>query len=335
MKPLLTGALLDGRYRLERMIARGGMSEVWSARHSLLDRRVAVKFITVDSAAARALVLDEARLLATLRHPAIVTVYDCGVHEESVPYLVMELVSGRTLRQQLEQRGPLDARHAASLVAWVARGAHAAHEAHVIHRDIKPDNILLDDPSSLDHAAAKLVDFGISQRAERTSAALRFSGTPAYMAPEQIRGEPADRLVDVWALGVTLYELVQGSPPFGDQNVTDTMTAALDGVIPYPRAAKGVDGALWRIITDALRVDRALRTPSALALADSLEQWLDRRRRAIETSPTLRHVQSSAASSTDASNTHTISNTPHLSVTASDASTPTLDQLILERLTKS
>lgn len=271
MRPLVVGTELEGRYKLERLLARGGMSEVWIARHRLLDRRVAIKFMRIAGDTARAHLLDEGRILASLRHPGIVEVFDCGLLDESTPYLVTELIDGESLRERLQRTGSLSAHDAVRLLLPVMRGAHAAHERGVVHRDVKPENILCERGDAL---RVKLIDFGISRWENGPSSPMDLSGTPAYMAPEQVRGERCDRRTDVWALGVTLYELLTASVPFNGRDVSETMALVLEGTVAFPRRARQLDGALWRSLMTALRVDPAQRFATVEQFALALEQWL-------------------------------------------------------------
>ncbi|MFO0559145.1 MAG: serine/threonine-protein kinase [Polyangiales bacterium] len=309
----VAGTQVDGRYTLERMLARGGMSDVWIARHRLLDRRVAMKFMRVASDEARDALLDEAKILASLRHPGIVEVFDCGLHESDTPYLVMELIEAESLRERLTREGPMPARAAVKLVLPVVRGAHAAHERSVIHRDIKPENILCTSGAA---PSVKLIDFGIARVATTAAAPFSASGTPAYMAPEQVRGEPCDRRSDVWALAVTLYELLSGAPPFDGVDITETLSSVLVGHVGYPRRARELDGALWKILMTALRVDPSQRFETAERFAIALEQWLEGRDGArAESRPTPRAPVSVARADTE--------------------SVPSLDALIREKLSGS
>jgi serine/threonine protein kinase len=314
MTLLVAGVELDQRYRLERPLATGGMSELWIARHLLLDRRVALKFVRIDGDEASKLLLSEARILASLRHAAIVDVYDCGLLDGRVPYLVMEYIEAETMRERLQRARQLAAADAVEAIIGLCRGVHAAHERGVIHRDIKPENIMcVGGPRS---NAVKLIDFGIASCRLHSRGPVSLSGTPAYMAPEQIRGDAADARVDVWALGVTLYELLAGAPAFEGGEVAETLLLATRGVVAFPRAAIGLDGALWRVLMGALRVEPARRWQSAAAPGDELEQWLrSRGERATE-----RAI--SARPATDTSE-------------RAAKSEPTLDELIRKKLSSS
>lgn len=334
MNVLVAGVVLDGRYRLERLVARGGMSEIWRARHKLLDRPVALKFVRVDGDDARRLLIEEARILAALRDPAIVEVYDCGLLDGDLPYLAMEYIDAPTLRAALDAQGSLAIDEAVAVISSIARGVHAAHERGIVHRDIKPENILYA-PDGAAGPAVKLIDFGISHRTDDARRVGSISGTPAYMAPEQIRGERADRAVDVWALGVTLYELVAGAVPFEGPNVSATLNAALEGHIPFPRQARGLDGALWRTITDCLRVDLKRRTQTALALAEALDRRATTAR-ARESRPTMRSpdVARRASRAREEAPTQSSSAARTEPSAVTQESDSSLDQLLLERLSR-
>ena len=204
--------LLDDRYEVGDVIGRGGMGQVHKAHDLRLHRDVAVKFLRADLAAqpdARKRFDDEARNAARLTHPNVVLVLDTGEHD-GTPYLVMECLPGRTLKDELAE-GPMPP----ARVTWIARdvlaGLAAAHEIGIVHRDVAPRNILLTETGR-----AKIADFGIAKAAESQSITVvgQVLGTPAYVAPERLRGEPATAAADVYGLGATLYEAVSGSPPF-------------------------------------------------------------------------------------------------------------------------
>jgi serine/threonine-protein kinase len=211
-------SLVDDRYEVGEVIGRGGMGQVHKAHDRRLHRDVAIKFLRADLAAqpaARQRFEDEARSAARLTHPNVVLVLDSGEHE-GTPYLVMECLPGHTLRDELRD-GPLDP----ARVTWIARdvlaGLAAAHEIGIVHRDVSPGNILLTETGR-----AKIGDFGIAKAAESQTVTVvgQVLGTPAYVAPERLRGEPATPASDVYGLGATLYEAVSGAPPFtGDSAI--------------------------------------------------------------------------------------------------------------------
>ncbi|GAA1886520.1 serine/threonine-protein kinase [Asanoa iriomotensis] len=205
------GTRLDGRYRLERRIAVGGAAEVWRGRDETLGRTVAVKVILTDGGAS--LVRAEARAVAALAHPNIAEVFDVGVWKTpqgpSLPYLVMEFADGRTLAQHL-RTGPLDWRIGVRVCAEVSAGLAAAHVADLVHRDVKPANVILTP------YGAKVLDFGISVTAGSSDrlADGTILGTPAFMAPERFHGAPAAPATDMYALGVLLFLCLAGRLPF-------------------------------------------------------------------------------------------------------------------------
>ena len=206
-----TSVLVAGRYRLEARIAAGGMGEVWRGTDDVLGRPVAVKMLRGQYAQhpqALARFRAEAQHASALSHPGIAQVYDYG--EAGAPYLVMELVDGPSLAQVLEH-GPLDPGRAMDVVAQAAAGLQAAHRAGLVHRDIKPGNLLLDQGGQV-----KITDFGICHAAG--SAPLTGTGTllgtPAYLAPERVAGQAATPASDLYSLGVVAWECLAGTPPF-------------------------------------------------------------------------------------------------------------------------
>ena len=205
--------MIAGRYRLEKEIGRGGAGVVHLAYDELLDRRVAVKRIgllpgTTDDDVVRA--QREARLAAGTNHPNVVSIFDL-VKDEDCFWLVMEHVDGRTLSELIAAEGPLPERRAAAILAQAADALVQAGTAGVVHRDVKPSNIIL---SGADHA--KLGDFGIARSASDTALTQTglITGSPAYIAPEVASGAPASAASDVWSLGATLFHAVVGTPPY-------------------------------------------------------------------------------------------------------------------------
>lgn len=258
--------VIDGRYELGAVIGRGAMGEVRSGRDVRLGREVAVKFLRPDLAAAadvRSRFEDEARAAARLSHSAIVTVFDSG-EWEGVPYLVMECLPGRTLADELAD-GPLAAERVRAIGVEVAGALATAHDLGVIHRDVKPGNILL-----TDSGAVKLADFGIAKSTEALDLTLTgmIVGTPAYLAPERLAGEPATARSDVYSLGVVLYEALTGEKPFrGDTPIA--LAHAIHSTLPQPVASRlpGTDPALASAIDRAMAKDPAHRPTSAADLA--------------------------------------------------------------------
>ncbi len=271
------GLVLDGRYRLTRPLAEGGMGAVWVGHQIALEREVAVKLLRVGTGPLRARLRREALALAAVHHPSVVQVFDYGETAEGSPYLVMELVRGEPLGARIQKSGPLPAPDAVSLVLPLLDGLAAAHRAGVVHRDIKPDNVVI--AAGPSGPQPKLLDFGIARMDRGEEARLTadggFIGTPAYMAPEQVKGLVIDERVDVWGIGTVLYEMIAGRAPFGIEEVVAVIRRVLDDPPPYPRDARGLDGKLWGVLMDALRKDPGERTPSALALRTALSNWLE------------------------------------------------------------
>ncbi|MBV8160218.1 MAG: serine/threonine protein kinase [Acidimicrobiia bacterium] len=216
---IVAETILAGRYRLVRLIDRGGMAEVWEGKDEILDRPVAIKVLhprlAGDDEFEERFRL-EAVAAARLAHPNVVGTFDTGI-DGGMSYIVMELVVGRTLRTMLRDEGPLPVAKAVAVAAAVADALHYAHQAGIVHRDVKPANVLI----GLD-GRVKVTDFGIAKAADErdlteTGALL---GTAKYLAPEHVAGQPQDRRSDVYGLGVVLYEMLSGRPPFtGDTDM--------------------------------------------------------------------------------------------------------------------
>ncbi|HWN73396.1 MAG TPA: protein kinase [Solirubrobacterales bacterium] len=209
----MIGTVLSGRYKLEAKLGSGGMSTVYLARDTTLDRPVAVKVMhreMSEQADQLERFRQEARAVAKLSHPNVVAVIDAG-EDGGHPYIVFEYVEGETLKQRINRVGALDAQEALAYAIEVARGLTVAHARNMVHRDIKPQNVLIDA-----EGRAKLTDFGISRQLEQDgmTATGRVLGTTDYVAPEQAMGHPVDQRSDVYSLGVVLYEMLTGQVPF-------------------------------------------------------------------------------------------------------------------------
>ena len=250
--------LLAGRYRLLAVIGRGGMGAVWRARDELLNRDVAIKEIVwpaqldaEEREMARRRAVREAQMAARVRHPNVVGVYDI-IEEGDRPSIVMELVPFRSLRDAVAEDGPMTPAEAARVGLSVLAALRAVHEVSVVHRDVKPANILLGPDGRV-----VLADFGIAKAAD--SPALTISGvllgSPSYLAPERARGGRAGAAADMWALGASLFAAVEGRPPFERDGVLASLTAVVaDELEPSPHA-----GPLWPVIEGLLRKDPAAR----------------------------------------------------------------------------
>jgi eukaryotic-like serine/threonine-protein kinase len=209
----MIGTVLSGRYKLEAKLGSGGMSTVYLARDTTLDRQVAVKVLHREMSEQEDQLQrfrQEARAVAKLSHPNVVAVIDAG-EDGGHPYIVFEYVEGETLKQRISRLGALDPQEALAYAIEIARGLTVAHNRRMIHRDIKPQNVLIDA-----EGRAKLTDFGISRQLEQDgmTATGRVLGTTDYVAPEQAMGHAVDQRSDIYSLGVVLFEMLVGQVPF-------------------------------------------------------------------------------------------------------------------------
>jgi eukaryotic-like serine/threonine-protein kinase len=274
MHPLAdTGRVIAGRYRLQAPIGRGAMGVVWRARDQLLDRDVAVKEVQIaetltdaERANAYQRTLREAKTAARLNHPAVVTVYDV-CEDEGRPWIVMQLVSAQSLDQVLAASGPLSPRRAAEVARQLLSALSVAHAAGVMHRDVKPSNVLLGNDDR-----AVLTDFGIAtfQGDPKLTQTGMVMGSPGFTAPERIRGEDASPASDLWSLGATLFAAVEGHGPFEKRGgAITTMSAIINEDAPEAPTA----GALGPVIAALLRREPADR-PDASAAARMINDVL-------------------------------------------------------------
>lgn len=259
------GRVLAERYRLLERIDEGGAGEVWRARDLRLERDVAVKLLgTAADEAFRERFTEEARRAATISHPNVVTVFDEG-QDGPDAFMVMEHVRGRTLRDLVAERGALAPMEAARIVAQVADALDAAHAAGVIHCDVKPANVILDE-----RGTAKLTDFGIA-RAARGPAEHDLIATPRYIAPERIEGKAPTPASDVYGLGLVAYELFAGRPPFDGLDTDDLLRERLEGPPPSLRRERpGTPADIDLVVAKALARDPDRRYRSAGAFARDL-----------------------------------------------------------------
>ena len=269
--------LMDfGDYELLEQIGRGGQGVVFRARQKSLNRTVALKVINLGQWASKAHLKRfrlEAEAAARLEHPGIVPIHEVGERDGSC-YFSMKFVEGGQL-DEVVKRTPMPIRRAVELIAKVARTVHYAHEHGILHRDIKPGNILLDA-----EAEPHLTDFGLARLVESESSVtqtLDVLGTPSYMAPEQAVGNNAavSSATDVYGLGAVLYQLLTGQPPFAGGTTYETIKLLLDTEPRQPRSLNSkIDSDLSTICLKCLEKDPKRRYPSALALAEDLERWL-------------------------------------------------------------
>jgi serine/threonine protein kinase len=272
----MQGLLLAGRYRLVETIGSGGMGRVWRAHDEVLHRVVAVKELTAalyvaesDRAPMLARTRAEARAAARINHPAVVTVHDVLDHDNR-PWIVMELVEGNSLADEVKEKGRVEPAEAARIGLWVLRALRAAHAAGVLHRDVKPGNVLL----AADRRVL-LTDFGIAQVEGDTTITRtgEIVGSVDYLAPERVRGYEFGPSSDLWALGATLYTAVEGRSAFRRTTPLTTMRAVVEDE-PEPSAYAG---PLGPVIASLLRKDPALR-PSAEEAEQMLAEAAEGRR---------------------------------------------------------
>lgn len=234
-KDPLEGATVDGRYVVHSRLARGGMSTVYLATDRRLDRRVALKVLYPHLAEEPGFIdrfEQEAKSAARLSHPHVVGVLDQGVDDldgQDVAYLVMEFVQGRTLRDLLRDRGRLTPRHALDLLDAVVEGLAAAHDAGLIHRDVKPENVLLSDTGQV-----KIADFGLARAVSASTGTATLVGTVAYLSPELVLGRPAEAQSDIYSTGVLLFELLTGRQPFTGETPIQVAIQHAQADVPAP-----------------------------------------------------------------------------------------------------
>jgi serine/threonine-protein kinase len=274
------GALLANRYRVEKLISRGGMGAVFQATQLGLDRAVAVKMLLPmlsRDEKVKERFRREARSVASLNHPNIIQIYDYGISDHG-PYIVMEYLRGKSLRQILKQ-GPLSIAHSVDVIEQVCSALATAHTAGVIHRDLKPDNIIIEDQAD-GQGHVKVLDFGIAkireaqaEEADTNLTGANIIGSPAYMSPEQSMGAELDARSDLYSLGIVLYEMLTGATPFGKAAPPQML---MHQVHTAPRPLSELRGevsdSIEIVVMKALAKERDQRFGSAVEFTQALNE---------------------------------------------------------------
>jgi serine/threonine protein kinase len=274
------GAVLGGKYRLSKLLGRGGVGEVYEATHDVIGLRVAVKLIRYEYAGnseLNARFLQEARAAAAVGHPGIVQVHDVGTSPDGRTYLVMEYLEGEDLEKVLARQRQLPVGEIAAVLIDALDALSAAHAKGIIHRDMKPENVFLV-PGRKGDRVVKLLDFGIARLADEAEATIRLTrpgsvmGTPYYMSPEQARGDQnVDSGVDIYAVGVMLYEALTGQLPFSGSSYNEVLSKVLAQPFPSVRVLRpDVPEEIERIIFKACARQRSDRYADALDFGDAL-----------------------------------------------------------------
>jgi eukaryotic-like serine/threonine-protein kinase len=265
--------VLANRYEIDAVLGQGGMAKVFKGTDRVLGRTVAVKVLSPQFAGDHQFVSRfrrEAQAAAALNHPNIVSVFDTG-DQGDVHFIVMEYVEGRTLRDAIRQEGPILPERAVEITEEVARALAAAHEAGLVHRDVKPGNIML----TSDGSDAKVMDFGIARTTTgdtltQTAAVL---GTASYLSPEQAQGQPVDARTDIYSLGCVLYEMLTGRPPFtGDSPVSIAYKHVRENPVPPSRLNDDVTQSLEAVVMKMLAKNPTNRYQTAAELLEDLER---------------------------------------------------------------
>lgn len=273
---LFLGTTIDGRYRIDNKLGSGGMGVIYRARRLRIGDDVAIKILHADQVVvpdAAERFRREAQSAARLKHPNAVSVYDFGVTDGGLFYLVMGLVEGESIRDVIKQHGPFAPRLAAEVIEQVCAALDEAHRHQIIHRDIKPDNIMM--KTSVEGLRVKVLDFGIAKLRDQSASSLTQTGsvmgTPHYMSPEQCMGEDLDHRSDIYSLGVVLYEMLAGVVPFNSPTSTAVVVQHVNQAPPSLRAHNlSIPVPVERVVMQALEKRREARPQTASEFARTL-----------------------------------------------------------------
>lgn len=308
MRQELIGAILGGKYRITERIGGGGMGAVYGGTHVGFGRRIAIKVIHAEYASNPETVARmhrEARAAGSMGHPNLCEVFDTGLLPDGSPYLVMERLEGETLLALLQRERRADALNVADWLAQVLSALSVVHAQGIIHRDIKPDNIFLVRRVGMD-PLPKLLDFGISKMGSGSDETPHLTelgmvmGTPFYMAPEQARGDKIDHRIDLWAVGVVLYEAIAGVRPFAALDCSEVFRQILsDGYAPLSERGVFCPHALEAIVDRALQKDATRRYQTAIEFQVALQRVKKAAAKGAEDMTTIAKRKSAPAAATD------------------------------------
>lgn len=264
------GMLISGRYEIIEKVGAGGMADVYKAMDQRLNRFVAIKVLKQEFSTDTKFVTKfrtEAQSVAGLSHSNIVGVYDVG-DEEGLHYIVMELVEGITLKKYIERKGKLEIREALGISIQIAQGLEVAHNNHIIHRDIKPQNIIISKDGKV-----KVTDFGIAKAASSNTITSNAMGSVHYISPEQARGGFSDEKSDIYSLGITMYEMLSGSVPFtGESTVAVALAHIQDDAVPLTNLVPNIPNSIDKIVSKCMQKKPEMRYLSVSNLIDDLKQ---------------------------------------------------------------
>jgi GAF domain-containing protein/predicted Ser/Thr protein kinase len=276
---MAVGTIIDGKYRVDAVIGQGGMGAVFRAWDLRLERAVAIKVVRADLLSdpdSRARFRRESQIVARLQHPSIVTVFDYGTLPDGAAFLVMEFVPGEDLRHLMKREGRLAAARTAELLNGICAGVESAHKSGIFHRDLKPENILLPEsgtgPKVLDFGVAKLTDTANTTGGGTLTAGGTIVGTPAYMSPEQLRGDAVDARTDVFSLGVMTYEMLLGRLPYGGGSFIDIGVKQAAGEMTVE--CGDLPARLADVVRRAIAYDKQKRPSSPVAFANDVRAAL-------------------------------------------------------------
>jgi eukaryotic-like serine/threonine-protein kinase len=271
-------SILDGKYSLLRQLGAGGTGTVYEAENLVVGKKIAIKIMNPAAFAERdsqARFVTEARAAARISHANVVDIHDLGVSKEGVPYIVMELLRGETLESVIDTRGPLAPAYACELFLQVLAGLSAAHAQGIVHCDLKPANVLVTHPRP-ERPLVKVLDFGIARGVEAAQHDDQVvMGTPMYMAPEQVLGDPVDFRTDVYQACATLFTMLAGTDPFEASTTRDVMRLVAKGRSKDLQAlVPELPAELVQVVKDGMAVKRADRIQSVEELAERLRPFV-------------------------------------------------------------